>query len=124
MKLGVKFSNPTDVVYSTEHGQMCPACGKPKNKCACSKSKHVILPTDGIVRLHRETSGRNGKCVTVITGLELDAEKTKQLATQLKKMCGTGGTAKNGVIEIQGDHRKLLLAEFVKRGMVAKIAGG
>ena len=79
---------------------------------------------DGIVRIQRETKGRKGKGVTLINGVPLAGAELKQLAKKLKQKCGTGGTIKNGVIEIQGDHRDLLLAELTQLGWKVKIAGG
>lgn len=82
------------------------------------------MPSDGIVRIRRESKGRGGKTVTVITGIPLEAEALKELAGDLKRKCGTGGTLKEGCIEIQGDHRPLLAAELEKRGFRVKLAGG
>jgi translation initiation factor 1 len=76
------------------------------------------------VRVRRETKGRGGKTVTVIAGLPLDEAGIKALAGELKRRCGTGGTVKDGLVEIQGDHRELLLAELTARGYKAKAAGG
>jgi translation initiation factor 1 len=76
------------------------------------------------VRVARETKGRKGKGVTVVTGVLLDAMELKELARQLKTMCGAGGTMRDGVIEIQGDHREILLQELKKRGWTVKLAGG
>jgi len=73
-----------------------------------------------MVRVGRETKGRKGKGVTVITGLPLDDEGLRRLARELKQRCGTGGTVKNGVIEIQGDHRDMLVEELAKRGYKPK----
>jgi translation initiation factor 1 len=79
---------------------------------------------DGIVRVGRETKGRKGSGVTVITGIPSHPEGLEKLAKQFKQQCGTGGTVKNGVIEIQGDHRDLLVAELQKLGYTVKKAGG
>jgi translation initiation factor 1 len=79
---------------------------------------------DAVVRVGRETQGRGGKGVTVITGLLLSPTALEDLAKQFKKRCGCGGTVRNGVIEIQGDHRDLLLAELLKLGWAAKRSGG
>jgi translation initiation factor 1 len=76
------------------------------------------------VRVGRETSGRSGKGVSVITGLPLSGEELENLATRLKKLCGAGGAVKDGNIEIQGDHRDRLVAELVKMGYEAKRSGG
>ena len=111
------------LVYSTEHGAMCPQCGHPKKQCACSQRKS--LPKgDGIVRVSRETKGRKGKDVTIISGLPLDEAAIQTLAKQLKQRCGSGGTVKDGVIEIQGDHRSLLMTELTAQGYRVKQAGG
>ena len=112
-----------NLVYSTAHGRMCPKCGWPIDKCACSKES-AIPKGDGVVRVGRETKGRKGKGVTLITDIPLDEEELKQLASELKHKCGTGGTIKDGVIEIQGDHRDVLVAELIKRGYKAKKSGG
>ena len=109
----------TGIVYSTAHGRMCPACAKPIAECLCKKKK-AIPEGDGVVRVGRETKGRKGKGVTVITGVPLHETKLKELAKQLKARCGAGGTVKNGVIEIQGDHREVLLEELRKRGWKVK----
>ena len=79
---------------------------------------------DGIVRVARETKGRKGKSVTVISGVPLVGDVLEELATRLKKRCGSGGTVHEGVIEIQGDHRDTLVAEFTKLGYGVKRSGG
>ena len=111
------------IVYSTAHGRLCPECSKPVAECLCRQGKEA-LKGDGNVRVGRETKGRKGKGVTVITGVPLGSEALKQLAKELKTRCGTGGTLKDGVIEIQGDHRDLLVEELRKRGWNAKRSGG
>ncbi len=111
------------VVYSTEHGRMCPVCGNPVAECLCHRKKEVPQG-DGIVRVGRETKGRKGKGVTVVTGVPLDETGLKELGKQLKAKCGAGGTVRSGVIEIQGDHRDLLLEELRKRGWTVKRTGG
>ena len=110
-------------VYSTAHGRMCPACSKPIAECIC-RQKRVTVASDGVVRVGRETKGRKGQGVTVVTGVPLDEKGLKALGKQLKAKCGAGGTVKNGVIEIQGDHRDALLEELGKRGWTVKRAGG
>ena len=79
---------------------------------------------DGIVRVGRETKGRKGKAVTVITGLGLAGPELKDLAKKLKARCGTGGTVKDGTIEIQGEHRDVLMAELQKLGFTVRRSGG
>ena len=119
----MKKSSHTPLVYSTEQGRMCPGCGKPSAACVCRQQKSGI-PGDGVVRIGRETKGRKGAGVTVIIGLPLDPDGVSALARELKKICGSGGTVKEGRIEIQGDHRQLLLAEMHRRGWKAKQSGG
>jgi len=82
------------------------------------------LPADGVVRVGRETKGRKGKGVTVITGVPLHPDGIAELAARLKKQCGSGGTVRDGVIEIQGDHRDAIVAALSKLGWTVKRAGG
>ncbi len=117
----MKPMKPT--VYSTDHGRICADCDKPAAPCIC-RQKKAVAPSKGGVRVGRETKGRKGKGVTVISGLPLDNNGIAVLAKELKKRCGSGGTVKKGVIEIQGDHRDLLLEELSKRGWSAKRSGG
>jgi translation initiation factor 1 len=111
------------LVYSTEFGKMCPGCNNPAAKCVC-RQKQSTPKSDGIVRLMRETKGRKGKGVILITGVPLDNEGLKKLAKSLKQKCGSGGSVKNGVIEIQGDHRDVLEKELGSLGYNVKRAGG
>lgn len=111
------------MVYSTERGLVCPKCRAPVAKCRCGKTEPAPAG-DGIVRVRRETKGRGGKTVTTVSGVPLGGEALRNLATDLKRRCGTGGTAKDGVIEIQGDHRETIVAELSRRGFTAKLAGG
>ena len=111
------------IVYSTAHGRMCPECGKPAKECVCQQKK-AVLSGDAVVRIGRETKGRKGKGVTVITGIPGGEAELKELGRQLKAKCGAGGTLKNGVIEIQGDHRQVLLEELSNRGWKIKLVGG
>ena len=110
------------LVYSTDRGRMCPQCRQPATDCRCQSRQ----PTagDGIVRIQRQTQGRGGKVVTVVSGLALADAELKALAKTLKQRCGTGGSIKAGVIEIQGDHRELLFNELQSRGMTVKLSGG
>ncbi len=112
------------LVYSDEIGSTCPKCGQPLQKCRCNNSTEKQSKKDGIVRIQRETKGRKGKGVTLITGVPLAGDELKSLAKKLKQRCGTGGTIKNGVIEIQGDHRDLLLRLLQEKGWTVKKAGG
>ncbi|HPF60972.1 MAG: translation initiation factor Sui1 [Gemmatimonadetes bacterium] len=111
------------LVYSTELGRTCPTCRRPLAACACPAEPEVPRG-DGIVRVARETKGRKGAGVTVITGLGLSGPPLAELATALKKRCGSGGTVKDGRVEIQGDHRDLLVTELGKRGFTVKRVGG
>ncbi len=111
------------IVYSTALGKVCPNCEKPVAICICDKKK-IVAKGDGIVRIGRETKGRKGKGVTIISGIPLDPSALAALAKDLKKRCGSGGTVKENVIEIQGDHRDVLLAELQQRGWQVKRSGG
>ncbi|EPX2111431.1 stress response translation initiation inhibitor YciH [Escherichia coli] len=99
------------LVYSTETGRIDePKAARPKG--------------DGVVRIQRQTSGRKGKGVCLITGVDLDDAELTKLAAELKKKCGCGGAVKDGVIEIQGDKRDLLKSLLEAKGMKVKLAGG
>lgn len=111
------------LVYSTEHGKMCPACRHPLGECIC-KATQARPAADGIVRVSRETKGRKGKGVTLVKGLALDNPALQQLGKQLKALCGSGGTVKDGVIEIQGDHCERVIDYLKKQGKTVKRAGG
>ena len=119
-----KKKNATSgIVYSTQFGKMCPACSRPVSDCRC-REKKCAIKKDGIVRVSRETKGRKGKGVTLVAVDPLDDEAIKSLGKELKKKCGTGGTVKDGIIEIQGDHRDVLIAELKKKGWTVKRSGG
>lgn len=111
------------LVYSTDSGRMCPECRQPVAQCVCHL-KQAVSAGDGIVRVSRETKGRGGKAVTVVKGVPLDAAALNQLGKQLKAACGSGGTVKDGVIEVQGDHGDKLVALLQARGYSVKRAGG
>jgi translation initiation factor 1 len=113
------------IVYRTGVGRICPGCRRPIAQCACKSSTgQALRPTGGAVRVARQTQGRAGKAVTVVTGLPVDAAELAALATELKRRCGSGGTVKDGVIEIQGEHRDTIVAELIRRGFSAKRSGG
>lgn len=118
-----KKSKSKGIVYSTEFGKACPKCRNPINNCDCKKG-NPVSPHDGIVRIGRETKGRKGSGVSVITGVSLDEKGLKNLAKQLKQKCGTGGTVKSGTIEIQGDHREVLKQALLNLGYTVKLSGG
>lgn len=112
------------VVYSSGTGRKCPTCGHPAEACACSRERGAATRTDGIVRVRRETKGRRGKTVTVITGIPLEGGPLRDLAKRLKRRCGAGGSLKHGVVEIQGDHADTLVAALAEDGFTVKRAGG
>lgn len=119
---------PDRVVYSTDSGRMntCPTCGQPYKQCRCSQVGTGTAPkkSDGIVRVMRDRKQRGGKTVTVITGILASDDALAALAQQLKKLCGSGGTVKDGNIEIQGDHCDKVQAKLTELGYKVKRAGG
>ncbi len=119
----MKKQKSKGLVYSTDTGRTCTGCGYPVKQCCCSKEKNS-LQGDGIVRISRQTKGRKGSGVCLITGTGLDGAELKDLAKELKKKCGSGGTVKNGIIEIQGDHRDVLVEALRNLGFKAKPVGG
>ncbi len=112
------------LVYSTDGGRMCPQCRRPVGACACRAAANAPPAGDGIVRVSRETKGRGGKAVTVVRGLALDAAALAALGKALRTACGSGGTAKDGVIEVQGDHAERVIARLAADGWRVKRAGG
>ncbi len=112
------------LVYSTESGRMCPDCRQPVAQCTCKQAARAVPAGDGIVRVQRETKGRGGKAVTVIRGVPLDADALATLGKQVKTACGSGGTVKDGVIEVQGDHVERVMGLLSSRGYTVKRAGG
>ncbi len=111
------------LVYSTRTGRICPHCGRTVADCVCRKNPRAQVG-DGIVRVRREVKGRRGKTVTTLSGIPLPEEELRALAGELKRRCGTGGSAKNGVIEIQGDHRETLVESLREKGYSVKLTGG
>ena len=110
------------LVYSTDAGRMCPDCRQSIDQCLC---KAEALPkTDGVVRVSLQTKGRGGKSVTLVKGLPLGALELAALAKQLRSACGTGGTVKDGVVEVQGDHVATVMAALQKQNHVVKRSGG
>lgn len=115
------------VVYSSEKGRVCALCGLPQKRCVCrANPRGTVLNAegDGIARVSRSSKGRRGKTVTTISGLPGRAEELSELARDLKRLCGTGGAVKEGVIEIQGDRRDQIMEELARRKIPAKRAGG
>jgi translation initiation factor 1 len=111
------------LVYSTDSGRMCPQCRRPMAACACGKTP-ARPAGDGIVRVGRETKGRGGKAVTLVRGLPLDDAALSALGKRLRSACGAGGTQKEGVIEVQGDHVERLLALLQAEGWSVRRASG
>ncbi len=112
------------LVYSTSGNNTCPSCGKALFKCRCSDTSQNAQGGDGIVRIVRETKGRGGKEVTVISGVPLEASELKNLAKRIKAASGSGGSVKNGQIEIQGDKRSVAQKILQAEGYTVKLAGG
>ncbi|MFZ4626385.1 MAG: translation initiation factor Sui1 [Rhodoferax sp.] len=111
------------LVFSTDSGRTCPACRQPVAACQCRATKPGTV-SDGIVRVSRETKGRAGKGVTLVKGLALDEAALQALGRQLKTACGSGGTVKDGIIEVQGDHCERVMALLKASGLSVKRAGG
>jgi len=122
------------LVYSSEAGRMCPACGRKVSVCDCRgkgarariaarSEAETLAAGDGIVRVGRSTKGRGGKVVTTVSGVPGGDAARKALAAELKRSCGTGGAVKDGVIEIQGEHRDALVRALEARGFRTKRVG-
>lgn len=119
----------TTLVYSTETGRVCPHCTQPIAQCQCAANKKALTAAgsaspDGFAHVQRETKGRGGKSVTLVRGLGLDAAALAALGKQIKAACGSGGTVKDGVIEVQGDHVVTVMAALQKLGHKVKRVGG
>jgi translation initiation factor 1 len=114
------------LVYSTDTGRICPGCGEAVAVCRCAAIQAAAARPagDGVVRVSRETKGRGGKAVSLVRGVPLDDAALGVLAKELKAACGSGGTVKDGVIEIQGDHVAALVQKLAGRGWTVKRAGG
>ena len=136
-------SSSSRLVYTSEEGRICPGCEKPQDRCVCKKSakERQRIPSakppspgkaagaggtkpDGIIRIGREVNGRGGKTVSTISGVPLDGKLLQELAGELKRRCGTGGTVKDWEILIQGDKRKEVGIKLEKEGYKYKLAGG
>ena len=110
------------IVYSTDQGRICPGCQRVVQECVCKDTART--KGDGIVRLERQTKGRNGKPVVIITGILLPEPELKKLAKELKAKCGVGGSLENGQILIQGDKRATLQPILEQKGYKVKLSGG
>jgi translation initiation factor 1 len=121
------------VVYDSDAAQpgRCPTCDRRLDRCTCGQArsargepKPLNLPRDGVVRLLRDRKRRGGKTVTLIAGLSGSPEALAGLASDLKRLCGTGGTVRGDLIEIQGEFRDRLRTELERRGYTVKLVGG
>lgn len=109
------------LVYSSDSGRVCPGCGWPAGKCTCSKAAaSASVPDRVVAKLRLEKAGRGGKTVTVVYDLPRNAEFLKSLCADLKRTCGTGGTAGDDTVELQGDHRDRVRDLLRARGYVVK----
>jgi translation initiation factor 1 len=131
-----------NLVYDSDLGSAghCPRCGRRRAVCTCGKapaarpssapprgaqqSRTPQLPRDGVVRISRDRKQRGGKVVTVIHGVQAHPDALAELSGELKRLCGSGGTVKDGVIEVQGDHRERVAAHLTRAGYRVKLAGG
>lgn len=122
----MRSSGSGGLVYSTDSGRMCPECRQPVAACQCKAraADAARAPGDGVVRVSRETKGRGGKAVTLVRGVALADEALAVLGKRLRSACGAGGTVKDGVIEVQGDHAERLVALLQAEGHRVKRAGG
>jgi translation initiation factor 1 len=120
----MKSSSKGGLVYSTDGGRMCPECRNALAQCVCKAAAKASPAGSGAVRVSRETKGRGGKSVTIVKGLALDPLALAALGKQLRTACGSGGTVKDGVIEVQGDHCERVIEALKKFGHSAKRAGG
>jgi translation initiation factor 1 len=117
-------AGPGGLVYSTDSGRMCPACRRAVADCLCHLAQAQRPAGDGVVRVSRETQRRGGKAVTVVRGVPLADDELATLGKRLRTACGAGGTLKDGVIEVQGDHADKVLLLLQQAGYKAKRAGG
>jgi translation initiation factor 1 len=111
---------PSRPVYATDAGRLCPRCGWPADACRCAASLDQPVPDRLVAKLRLEKSGRGGKTVTVIDGLPRNRELLANLASELKRACGAGGTATLTTVEIQGDHRETVRARLLAKGWTVK----
>jgi translation initiation factor 1 len=107
-------------VYATGKGRLCPKCGWPADDCRCSKARDETVPIKVRCVLRLEKKGRGGKTVTVVADLPRNDAFLGALATELKRACGTGGTAADGAVEIQGDQREKLRPLLAGKGWTVR----
>jgi translation initiation factor 1 len=116
--------NSGGLVYSTDSGRMCPHCRQPIAACQCQALAAKPPAGDGVVRVSLEKAGRGGKAVTLVRGVPLQAQALAALGKRLRAACGAGGTLKDGVLEVQGEHCDRIIEWLAKEGFVVKRAGG
>ncbi|MBK9210805.1 MAG: stress response translation initiation inhibitor YciH [Anaerolineales bacterium] len=109
--------NESNTVWSSEQGDL-------RKQTQTSANLKSLPPQQQTIYLHRDSSGRGGKAVTLVKKLVLSEDDLKALAKKLKQECGTGGTVKDGIIEIQGEQREKIAGVLQKLGYKVKIAGG
>ena len=119
-----RFRDDERTVFRSGEGRICPSCRKAESSCSCRDKSSRPPPGDGIVRVKREVKGRRGKTATTISGVPLPQSELQTLTKALKKRCGSGGSCKDGVIEIQGDQRDTVVAVLEGMGYRVKRAGG
>ena len=113
------------LVYSTDAGRMCLQCGLPVERCRCEQNRGSSpKQTAGVVRIALDRKHRRGKTMTIVTGAPGDDAELGQLCRELKKLLATGGSAHDGQVELQGDHRERVVAYFAARGIKTKRVGG
>lgn len=115
-------STDSALVYSTDGGRMCPGCRQPLSGCTCQAK--AAPAGNGVVRVSRQTKGRGGKSVTLVKGLALDPVALALLGKQLRTACGSGGTVKDGVIEVQGEHCERIIELLARQGHRPQRSGG
>ncbi|HEX8981163.1 MAG TPA: stress response translation initiation inhibitor YciH [Ktedonobacterales bacterium] len=117
-------------VYVTGIGRvkLCKRCGEPEDRCRCQRERSAEVrpgvPRDGVVRVMLDRKGRGGKTVTLVMGVPGEAAEVASLGQSLKKLCGSGGTTKDDVIEVQGDHRERIITRLTELGYKVKRVGG
>ena len=122
--MNMRKTSTDGLVYSTDSGRMCPRCRQPVAQCTCASQAKAATRGEGPVRVSRETKGRGGKAVTLVRGLPLDDAALAALGKRLRSACGAGGTVKDAVLEVQGDHVDRVVAWLLQEGFAAKRAGG
>lgn len=119
----MRKAGPGGLVYSTDSGRTCPVCRQAVAACVCARQPGAPAG-DGVVRVSRESKGRGGKTVTLVRGLPLDETALAALGKRLRSACGSGGTVKDGVLEVQGDHAERVIELLKGEGFAAKRSGG